>query len=101
MKTEGDGMEDTRRLICPQCEGYELQPFSRDSTKAATAGAEGGVFLKALLEIRALPDSIGTHACECGHPEMQRLPDGVYRCPACGSEVFPISPPRPGRSRQP
>jgi ribosomal protein L37AE/L43A len=38
-------------------------------------------------------------ACECGHPEMRRLPDGVYWCPACGSEVPPVSPPRPGRSR--
>ena len=24
---------------------------------------------------------------------MRRLPDGVYRCPACGSEVTPISAP--------
>jgi hypothetical protein len=21
---------------------------------------------------------------------MRRLPDGVFRCPSCGSEVFPI-----------
>ncbi|MBA2715209.1 MAG: hypothetical protein H0U55_16875, partial [Rubrobacteraceae bacterium] len=26
---------------------------------------------------------------ECGHPEMRRLPDGTYHCPACGSEVLP------------
>ena len=26
---------------------------------------------------------------ECGHPEMCRLPDGVFHCPACGSEVLP------------
>src|SRR5215208_4869755 len=36
---------------------------------------------------------IGDHACECGHPEMRRLPNGVYRCPACGSEVTPITAP--------
>ena len=23
--------------------------------------------------------------CEYGHPEMRRLPDGVFHCPACGS----------------
>ena len=26
---------------------------------------------------------------ECGHPEMRTLPDGVYHCPACRSEVLP------------
>jgi ribosomal protein L37AE/L43A len=44
------------------------------------------------LRISKLPDAVGGHACECGHPEMRRLPDGVYWCPACGSEVMPISP---------
>jgi hypothetical protein len=53
--------------------------------------------LQALREIRALPDAVGAHACECRHPEMGRLPDGV--CLACGLEVLPISP-RPGRSQQ-
>jgi ribosomal protein L37AE/L43A len=42
--------------------------------------------------ITELPDAAGHHACECGHPEMRRLPDGVYWCPACGSEVVPVSP---------
>jgi ribosomal protein L37AE/L43A len=36
-----------------------------------------------------LPVSLGAHACECGHPEMRRLPDGVFHCPACGSEILP------------
>jgi hypothetical protein len=49
--------------------------------------------LQTLREIRALPDAVGAHACECGLPEMRRLLDGVYRCPACGSEVLPILPP--------
>src|SRR3712207_7132400 len=34
--------------------------------------------------------AVGAHACECGHPEMRCLPDGVYHCPSCGSEVLPI-----------
>ena len=33
--------------------------------------------------------AVGAHACECGHPKMRCLPDGVYHCPACGSEVLP------------
>ena len=43
-----------------------------------------------LEQVAALPDAIGGHACECGHPEMRRLPDGVFHCVACGSEVLPI-----------
>lgn len=47
--------------------------------------------LKTLYEITELPDTIGHHAREeCGHPEMRLLPDGVYQCPACGSEVLLI-----------
>lgn len=46
--------------------------------------------LLTLEQIVALPDALGKHACECNHPEMRRLPDGVYRCPSCGSEVLPI-----------
>jgi ribosomal protein L37AE/L43A len=46
--------------------------------------------LLTLEQIIALPDALGEHACGCGHPEMRRLPDGMFHCPACGSEVFPI-----------
>jgi ribosomal protein L37AE/L43A len=42
-----------------------------------------------LRRIAALPDALGAHPCECGHPEMRRLLDGVYHCPACGAEVLP------------
>jgi len=38
-----------------------------------------------------LPDVVGVHACECGHPEMRRLPDGVFKCPCCRAEVLPIT----------
>jgi uncharacterized Zn finger protein (UPF0148 family) len=61
--------------------------------------------LGALLQIVALPDALGKHACEeCGHPEMRRLPDGTFHCPACGSEVLPIdassTPSRPEEHAQ-
>jgi len=41
-------------------------------------------------QIIALSDALGRHACKRGHPEMPRLPDGVFRCPSCGAEVLPI-----------
>jgi ribosomal protein L37AE/L43A len=47
------------------------------------------VFLESLRQVSALPDTIGAHACECGHPEMRRPPDGVFDCPPCGSEILP------------
>jgi len=46
--------------------------------------------LETLQQISGLPEGLGGHACECGHPEMRRLPDGVFYCPACGSEVLPL-----------
>jgi ribosomal protein L37AE/L43A len=46
--------------------------------------------LLTLEQIVALPGASGKHACECGHPEMRRLPDGTFHCPSCGSEVSPI-----------
>ena len=48
-----------------------------------------GVPLEALRRIADLPDALGRHAWECGHPEMRRLPDGTRHCPSCGSEVLP------------
>lgn len=41
------------------------------------------------MQVIDLPEALGRHACECGHPEMRRLEAGVYRCPACGDEVRP------------
>jgi ribosomal protein L37AE/L43A len=78
-------------LRCPICEVYELKPSGHNSARCPSCKAVfSGPLLETLLEITELPDAIGRHACECGHPEMRRLPDGVYRCPACGSEVTPI-----------
>jgi hypothetical protein len=49
--------------------------------------------LESLRSIATLPDTRGSHACECGHPEMRLLPDRTYHCPSCGSEVLPIDAP--------
>jgi ribosomal protein L37AE/L43A len=80
-------------LVCPLCEVGKLRPSDRNSMRCESCGGRlSGPMLEALRSISALPDALGSHACEeCGHPEMRRLPDEVFHCPACGSEVLPIS----------
>ena len=77
-------------LICPLCEAGKLQPPGQDSARGASCAAPGsGAMLRDLRQIVALPNALGKHACEeCGHPEMRRLPDRVFHCPACRSEVL-------------
>ena len=81
------------RLVCPLCEVGELLPSGQGSAHCAScASFVSGTMLEVLQGIAALPDSLGKHACEeCGHPEMRHLPDGVFHCPACGSEVLPLN----------
>jgi ribosomal protein L37AE/L43A len=91
----------SRSLRCPFCEVYELEPFGHYSAQCESCGAIlTGALLNALRQITKLPEVIGRHACECGHPEMRRLPDEVYWCPACGSEVIPVSQ-TPGEGMSP
>jgi ribosomal protein L37AE/L43A len=81
-------------LVCPLCEVSCLRPSGRDSMGCeACGGSLSGAMLETLRQISVLPDALGSHACECGHPEMRLLPDGVFHCPACGSEVLPIDAP--------
>ena len=79
-------------LICPVCSSGELQ--QQGSAPLGVCDSCGyafdGAILGTLEEIVALPDALGKHACECGHPEMRRLPDAAFHCPACGVEVLPI-----------
>jgi uncharacterized Zn finger protein (UPF0148 family) len=78
-------------MICPLCEGHELGAHGHSSARCVSCGGIlSGAMLEALRQISALPEALGTHACECGHPEMRLLPDGTHHCPACGSEVTPI-----------
>ncbi len=85
---------EAHSLRCPFCEVYELDTSGHNSARCPSCGALlSGVLLKTLLQITALPLVVGRHACECGHPEMRRLPDEVYWCPACGSEVLPVTAP--------
>ena len=82
-------------LVCPMCEAGELDPGKPFAQRCGSCGYVVDLKdLAALRQIIALPDAVGGHACECGHPEMRRLPDGVYWCPSCGSEVVPHEPAR-------
>ena len=79
-------------LVCPACEVYRVLAVGSMQARCPGCGfeLEGGM-LKTVLEILALPEALGTHAGEeCEHPQMRRLPDGVFHCPACHAEVTPI-----------
>ena len=78
-------------LVCPLCEAGELRPVGNGAMRCGSCdGSLGGAILETLRRITDLPEALGSHACECGHPEMRRLPDGTHHCPSCGSEVLPI-----------
>jgi ribosomal protein L37AE/L43A len=91
-KVQGRITTEGNSLRCPFCEVHELEPTGHNAARCSSCRAVvSGPVLGTLIWITQLPDAIGRHACECGHPEMRRLPDGVYRCPACASEVTPVS----------
>src|ERR687896_2346791 len=77
-------------IICPFCESGLLVSRGPGFARCDSCGLPLlGCALESLQKIVDLPDPLGAHACECGHPEMRHLPDGVFHCPACGSEVLP------------
>jgi ribosomal protein L37AE/L43A len=86
-------------LICPLCEASKLYPSAQGSMTCQSCGTQlRGTMLETLRCISTLPDALGSHSCECGHPEMRLLPGGgVFHCSACGSEVLPLE--ASGRSR--
>jgi ribosomal protein L37AE/L43A len=85
---------NTDSIICPCCGIDELERSTDSVARCARCDRPIGTqVLKALEQIASLPDAVGSHACECGHPEMRHLPDGILWCPGCGSEVVPLSAP--------
>jgi hypothetical protein len=89
----------SRSLACPFCEARQLRTFRHNSARCDSSGdLLSGALLETLQGISRLPDAVGSHACECGHPEMRLLPEGVYRCPAGDSEVLPVQQPDPSPS---
>jgi ribosomal protein L37AE/L43A len=79
-------------LVCPACEIYPMQAVGMMQARCPECGFTlGGEMLETLLGVLALPEVLGAHTCEeCGHPQMRRLPDGVFHCPACCAEVTPV-----------
>ena len=83
---------NTDSIICPGCGIDELERSAEGVASCSRCNRSiSPQVLKTLEQIVSLPNAIGSHACECGHPEMRHLPDGVLWCPGCGSEVLPLS----------
>ncbi len=78
-------------LVCPLCEVGRLGVFSGNAVRCDSCGCLlTPAVPETLREIVQLPDALGSHACECEHPEMRLLPGDIYRCPACSAEVLPV-----------
>jgi hypothetical protein len=78
-------------LVCPVCQAGELHRFGGECARCGSCGSIlGTATLLTLEKLIALPDTLGKHACEGGHPEMRLLPGGAFHCPSCGAEVLPI-----------
>src|SRR5215203_7291309 len=76
-------------LVCPGCGCGQLQPprgfLSRLLECDFCKRAFENTIVETIMQIVALPRALGKHPCDCGHPEMRRLPDGV-------STVRPAAP---------
>ena len=95
MKVPSRTASRARHIICPLCESGELVTLGEGFARCGSCGLPlVGSALETLGDIVGLPDALGAHPCECGHPEMRELPGGVFHCPACGSEVLPVGSPR-------
>jgi ribosomal protein L37AE/L43A len=88
MRVPSSESSGAHHLVCPFCESGVLRSLGQGVARCGSCGLPMlGSALETLRDIVGLPDALGAHPCECGHPEMRGLPDGVYHCPACGSEV--------------
>ena len=94
MKAPSRAASELRRILCPFCESGKLISFGPNMARCDSCGLPlVGSTLETLRDVIGLPDALGAHPCECGHPEMRELPDRVFHCPACGSEVLPMQAP--------
>ena len=91
MRVPSRKVSRAHHIICPFCESGELVSVGPGFTRCGSCGLPLlGSALETLRDIVGLPDALGAHPCECGHPEMRKLPDGVFHCPACRTEILPI-----------
>ena len=90
MRVSSGTLATVHHINCPFCEAGELTFLGVGFARCPSCGLPlVGSVLETLQEIVGLPDALGAHPCECGHPEMRVLPDGVFHCPSCASEVLP------------
>ena len=62
-------------VFCPFCESGELVLLEQGFARCNSCGLPlFGSSLQTLQDIVGLPDALGAHSCECGHPEMRELP---------------------------
>lgn len=92
MKVSPRAASRTHHIVCPFCESGEIVLLGLGFARCGSCGMPLiGSMLETLRDIVGLPDAFCGHPCECGHPEMRRLPDAVFHCPACGAEVIPVA----------
>src|SRR3712207_6561492 len=91
MKVPSRKASRAHRIVRPFCESGALVSSGPGFGRCDACGLPLlGSTLETLRDMIGLPDALGAHPCECGPPEMRRLPDGVFHCPGCGSEVLPV-----------
>jgi hypothetical protein len=89
-----------KSLICPLCGSGELRAVGHDSARCASCSAFiQGWTLEFLCQVAALPDALGGHACECGHPEMRRLSRGGVPLPCLWLGGTPLDTSLTARSK--
>ncbi len=66
MKRQTVIASNNHSTICPRCEVNELDVAHCNGCDRSISAE----MLNTLKQIIALPDAIGKHTCECGHPEM-------------------------------
>ena len=65
------------RLTCPLCEWGLLYLLGTGFARCGYCGMPLiGSALETLREVVALPDALGSHPCECGHPRCAICPMG-------------------------
>ena len=73
-------------IVCPFCESGELIPVGPGSARCRSCGLQlVGSTLETLRDVIGLPDTLGTHACDCGLPEMRELPGVRFGGPSHGN----------------
>lgn len=92
MKKQTSLSSSTDSMICPRCGLDGLERGAAGVANCARCDRPlSAKMLETLEQIVSLPDAIGSHARECGHPGMRPLPDGVLRYPGCTSGILPLS----------